>query len=62
MFRQTVVRNARLFSTSATLRNKGPVEGAKDAIRSADKTVSQGIVKGIEKGGKTSLLLAAISH
>ena len=51
MFRQTVARNVRLFSTSGLLRNKGPVEGAKDAVKQVDKTVSDTIVKGIEKGG-----------
>ena len=50
MFRQTVVRNVRLFSTSVRYQ-KGPVESAKDAVKTVDKTVSQGIVKGIEKGG-----------
>lgn len=52
MFRQTVVRNVRLFSTSVPRLNKGPVEGAKDAVKQVDRTVSDTIVKGIEKGGK----------
>ena len=53
MFRQTVARNVRLFSTSVRVRqNKGPIEGAKDAVKTVDKTISQQIVKGIEKGGK----------
>lgn len=51
MFRQVAIRNVRLFSTSVRVSNKGPVETAKDAVKTADKTVSQTIVKGIEKGG-----------
>lgn len=50
MFRQTVARNVRLFSTSVRVQ-KGPVEAAKDTVKTVDKTVSQTIVKGIEKGG-----------
>lgn len=52
MFRQTLVRNARLFSTSVRVGNKGPIEGAKDAAKTVDRTVSDQIVKGIEKGRK----------
>lgn len=37
--------------------NKGPVEAAKDAVKSVDRTVSQGAVKGIEKGGTSCKLL-----
>lgn len=51
MFRQVAVRNARLFSTSVRFADKGPVEAAKDAVKTVDKNVSQTIVKGIEKGG-----------
>lgn len=51
MFRQAVARNVRLFSTTPAFR-KGPVETAKDAAKSVDRTVSDTIVKGIEKGGK----------
>ena len=52
MYRQTLARNVRLFSTARVLRqNKGPIEGAKDAVKQVDKTISQTIVKGIEKGG-----------
>ena len=53
MFRQAFARNVRLFSTSVALR-KGPVEGAKDAVKTVDRTVSDTLVKGIEKGGMLS--------
>lgn len=51
MFRQALVRNVRLFSTSGVLRQKGPIEGAKDAVKTVDRTISDQLVKGIEKGG-----------
>ena len=53
MFRQSLLRTTRLFSTTARV-NKGPVEGAKDAVKTADRTVSDQIVKGIEKGRKST--------
>lgn len=57
MFRQTFARNLRLFSTQTALRqNKGPIEGAKEAVKQVDRTVSDTIVKGIEKGGKDPFL------
>ena len=51
MFRQQLARNARLFSTSVRVQNKGPVDAVKDAAKQVDKAVSQTIVAGIEKGG-----------
>lgn len=51
MYRSAIARQTRLFSTSVYLR-KGPVEGAKDAVKQVDRTVSDAAVKGIEKGGK----------
>jgi len=51
MFRQGLARQARLFSATASIRNKSSVDAAKDALKTADKTVSQAAVKGIEKGG-----------
>jgi hypothetical protein len=50
MYRQVVVRQTRLFSTSVYLR-KDPVTAAKDAVKTVDRTVSDAAVKGIEKGG-----------
>jgi hypothetical protein len=50
MFRTQIIRQARLFSTSPIAR-KGPVETVKDAAKTVDRTVSDKIVKGIEKGG-----------
>ena len=52
MFRQVVARNVRLFSTSRVVLEKGPIEGAKDAVKQVDRTVSDTLVKGIEKGGE----------
>lgn len=51
MFRQTLARNVRLFSTSVRTQ-KSAVDAAKDAAKTVDKTVSQTIVKGIEGAGK----------
>lgn len=53
MFRQQLARNVRLFSTSVRVQNKGPIDAAKETLQSVDKTVSQKIVSGIEKGGKS---------
>ena len=51
MLRQSLARSARLFGTTAARRNRGPVDGAKDAVKGVDRKVSDTIVKGIEKGG-----------
>ena len=45
MFRAAVARNARLFSSSVRVAEKGPVEAAGDALKTVDKNVSQTIVK-----------------
>lgn len=50
MFRQTITRQARLFSTTPIFR-KSAVDTAKETVQAADKTVSQQIVKGIEASG-----------
>jgi hypothetical protein len=50
MFRSQIARQVRLFSTSPIVR-KSPVETVKDAAKAVDRTVSDNIVKGIEKGG-----------
>lgn len=55
MFRQQLARNVRLFSTSVRVQNKGPIDAAKETLQSVDKTVSQKIVSGIEKGGECTL-------
>ncbi|KAF2849260.1 hypothetical protein T440DRAFT_469365 [Plenodomus tracheiphilus IPT5] len=49
MFRQQIVRQARLFSTTPIAR-KSPVETIKDAAKAVDRTISGAAVKGIEKG------------
>lgn len=54
MFRQQIVRQARLFSTTPVAR-KSPVDAIKDAAKTIDKTISGAAVKGIEKGGTFSL-------
>ena len=39
------------FSTTTQRGDKGPVETTKDALKKADRLVSDAAVKGIEKGG-----------
>ena len=56
MYRQTMLRQARLFSTSVRVR-KSAVDQAKEALSSVDKSVAQTIVKGIEKGGTYTYVL-----
>lgn len=53
LYRQAVFAQQapRLFSTTVVVR-KGPVDGAKDALKSVDRAVSDAAVKGIDKGGK----------
>lgn len=51
MFRQTITRQARLFSTSVRAR-KSAVDSAKETLQSVDKTISQQVVKGIEGTGE----------
>lgn len=60
MFRSTIIRNARLFSTNARFQ-KSAAETVKDAAKVVDKTISDAAVKGIEKGGTSSLPLATLS-
>lgn len=45
---------ARAFSVSAT-RPKGPVDAAKDALKTVDRKVSDKLVGGIKAGGKHAL-------
>lgn len=59
MFRQTIARNARLFSTSVRTQ-KSAVDAAKDAAKTVDKTVSQTIVKGIEGAGTSKAFSSSI--
>lgn len=54
MFRQQMIRQVRLFSTTPIAR-KSPVETIKDAAKAVDKTISGAAVKGIEKGGTYTL-------
>lgn len=56
MFRSQIARQARLFSTTPVAR-KSPVETIKDAAKAVDRTISGAAVKGIEKGGKSSLTI-----
>ena len=64
MYRQIITRNVApsvrmsmrsSFSTSRIVMDKGPVEGAKDAVKQVDRTVSDTLVKGIEKGGEYNI-------
>ena len=52
MLRSALARNAhvRLLSTTTRLQ-KGPIEVAKDAVKTVDRTVSDAAVAGIEAGG-----------
>jgi hypothetical protein len=56
MFRQQFARNVRLFSSSVRVQ-KSTVDAAKDTLKTADRAVSDTLVKGIEKGGKLSLTI-----
>lgn len=60
MFRSTIIRNARLFSTNARLQ-KTATETVKDAAKAVDRTIADAAVKGIEKGGTSLLLIATLS-
>ena len=60
MFRQTIIRNARLFSTNARLQ-KSATETVKDTLKAVDRTVSDAAVKGISKGGMLSSLNVSFS-
>jgi len=54
MLRITLTRQAttatRLFSTVPYLQ-KGPIETVKDAAKKVDRTISDGLVQGIDKTG-----------
>ena len=50
MFRSTLARNARLFSTNARLQ-KSAIDTAKDGLKSIDRTVSDTLIKGIDSSG-----------
>ncbi|CAD0090311.1 unnamed protein product [Aureobasidium vineae] len=56
MFRSTIIRNARLFSTNARLQ-KSATETIKEAAQAVDRTISDAAVKGIETGGMSSIPL-----
>lgn len=47
MFRQTIAKQARLFSTVAPAR-KSAVDSAKETLHNVDKTISKKAVDGIE--------------
>ena len=53
MFRSTIIRNARLFSTNARFQ-KSATETIKETAQAVDRTISDAAVKGIEKGGTSS--------
>jgi hypothetical protein len=55
MFRSSIIRNARLFSTNARLQ-KSAVDTIKEAAQAVDRTISDAAVKGIETGGTSSIL------
>ena len=49
--RQTATLTSRRAFATSPLAQKSPVDTAKNAVKQADKTVSQAAVSGIEKGG-----------
>lgn len=51
MFRQTITKQARLFSTSVPAR-KSTVDSVKEGLHNVDKTISQQAVKGIDAASK----------
>jgi hypothetical protein len=53
MFRSSIIRNARLFSTNARFQ-KSAVDTIKEAAQAVDRTISDAAVKGIETGGTSS--------
>jgi len=61
MYRTAFARQVRLFSTSPIIRNKGPIDTAKDALKAVDRTVADTLVKSIETGG-TSLISISGTH
>ncbi|KAK3061652.1 hypothetical protein LTS18_005720 [Coniosporium uncinatum] len=50
MYRTAFARQVRLFSTSPIIRNKGPIDTAKAALKAVDRTVADTLVKSIETG------------
>ncbi|KAF1956519.1 hypothetical protein CC80DRAFT_471995 [Byssothecium circinans] len=56
MFRTQIARQARLFSTSPIAR-KSPVETVKNAAKKVDRTISNQVVKGIEKGEEAASVI-----
>jgi len=50
MFRTTLARQVRLFSTSPRVQ-KSVIDSAKETAKTIDKSVSSKIVQGIEKAG-----------
>ena len=61
MFRSTLARNARLFSTNARLQ-KSAIDSAKDGLKSIDRTVSDTLIKGIDSSGTLSDRSIILSH
>lgn len=47
------------FSTTVQRGDKGPVETTKEALKKADRVVSNAAVKGIEKGGMVDSILSS---
>ena len=42
--------------SATTPYNKGPIDATKETLKKADRTVSDAAVKGIDKGGKSSVM------
>merc|ERR1712227_702002 len=61
MFRSTIIRNARLFSTNARFQ-KSAAETVKDAAQAVDRTISDAAVKGIEKGEQAAASIKSATN
>jgi hypothetical protein len=55
MFRSSIIRNARLFSTNARFQ-KSAIDTLKETAQAIDRTISDAAVKGIETSGMSSIL------
>jgi len=53
MFRTSLIRSVRTFSTVRPL-NKSAVEAGKDALKTVDEVASKAAIKGLDAGGMNS--------
>lgn len=58
--RSVLTQSPRLFSTTLS-QQKGPVDAAKDGLKTVDRAVSDAAVAGIDKGSMSTLSLSLFS-